>query len=70
MTEAEYQERAEHCRKMAAAATTDELKASWLFTAEMWLQMATAKQRRSPEAQFHTITDAQGTGQKSSDASH
>lgn len=70
MTTLEYQERAQYCRAMARAATTDGVRADWLKVAEMWLQMASDNERRSPEGAFQVETDAKMTGQKDSDASH
>ena len=55
----DFQQRAAYCREMAEKALSDELKVSWLTTAEMWLQMASAKQARSAEAQNQTAVDAQ-----------
>ena len=36
-----YRERAAYCREMAAKAPTEQIRADWLRTAEVWLQMAT-----------------------------
>jgi hypothetical protein len=45
----DYRERAAYCRQMADRAPTRQIKADWLRTAEVWLQMASESAVSTPD---------------------
>lgn len=55
---------------MAAKSTDDALRADWLRLAGLWLEMASGAPTETPVQRFDAMTDAQGTGQTDSTASH
>lgn len=49
-----YFRQAEHCRKMADAAKTEQTKVEWLMLAERWLRMIRDETSNVVKAQFES----------------
>jgi len=65
----EYRHYANEAQELADRSLYEEDKASWLRIAQSWLSILREYQG-SPEAEFETVTETRGTGQRRSTSMH